>query len=192
MNCEQIKDSLQGLIDGAVGEDDKLAIKRHLKSCPSCRSEYRILRDIAYNLSRLPIYEPGPDFNRNVFRRLGLEYRPYRQPVWIRLAMAAGTSLALFWLTALAVALPTLLLGAKAYKLAQWMHHPELILPAIQAAFLKTGLSLYQILVFAAKAAGWLLKSSALPAQLAVASLLAFVLILIASKGLKPGITLSK
>lgn len=192
MNCEQIKDSLQGLIDGTLGKGETLEVKRHLKSCPSCRGEYRMLRDISFSLSRLPVYEPGPDFNRSVFRRLGLEYRPYRQPAWIRLAMAAGTSLVLFWLTALAVILPTLLVGAKAYKLTQWVHHPELVLPALQAAVLKTGFALYQILAFAAKSAGWLLKTSALPAQLAAASLLAFGLILFASKGLKSGMPLSK
>lgn len=192
MTCEQIKDSLQGLMDGTLSQGEKVFVKRHLKSCPSCLNEFRLLRQISSSLSRLPVYEPGPDFNRSVFHRLGLEYRPYRQPVWIRLAMAAGTSLALFWLAALAVALPTLLVGSKAYKLAQWVHHPERILSALQAAVVETGLSLYQTFAFAAKASGWLLKLSALPAQLAVASLLAFGLILLAFKGLKPGIILSK
>lgn len=190
MGCELIKDSLQGLIDGTLGKKEMLEVKRHLKSCPSCRNEYRVLRNISYSLSRLPVYEPGPEFNRSVFRRLGLDYRPYRQPAWIRLAMAASTSLALFWLAALAVALPMLLVGAKAYKLAQWVNHPELILPAIQAAVLKTGLSLYQILAFAAKTAGWVLKTSALPAQLAAASLLAFGLIFLASGRIKAGASL--
>lgn len=186
MSCEQIRDSLQGLIDGALDKGEMMAVKRHLKSCPACRSEYRILHSISHSLSRLPIYEPRADFNQAVFHRLGLEYQPYRQPLWMRLAMAAGTSLAVFWLTAIAVALPTFLLNSKAYKMIEWVHHPENILPSIQAFVFKVGSSVYQTLGFAAKITGWALRSSALPAQTAVACLLALGLILIATRGIRP------
>lgn len=186
MNCEQAKDALQGLIDDALAKDDRLALREHLKSCSSCRNEYRLLRAVSSGLSGMRVYEPGPGFNQAVFRRLGLECRPYRRPAWLGLAMAASISLAVFWLTALAAALPTLLMDAKAYRLAQWVNHPELVLPSLQAAILKTGLAAYQALGFAAKIAGWSLKTSTLPAQAAVAGMLAFGLILMASKVLKP------
>jgi anti-sigma factor RsiW len=186
MNCRQHHEAIQGLIDKSLDKRALAAIKSHLRNCPACMAEYRALKRVVEGLDRMPLYEPSPAFNREVFRRLGLEYMPQRRPAWQSLAMAAGLSLSVFWLTALAAALPTLLMGAKAYKLTQWLHHPELILPAFQSALLNSGLAVWQLLVFASKAAGWLLKSSALPVQMAVAGLLAFVLILFAMRALRP------
>ncbi len=190
MNCETIKDRLPGFIDGTLDKEEMISVRRHLKSCPSCRGELRLLGDLFSGLSRLPVYEPGSDFNRAVFHRLGLEYQPYRRPAWLRLAMATGTSLALFWLSALAVSLPMLLHGAKAYKLAQWVHHPELILPTLGSFLLKAGLDLYQMLGMAAKVAGWIIKTSALPLPLMAASLLTLSLILISAKGPRTKMTI--
>jgi predicted anti-sigma-YlaC factor YlaD len=186
MNCHQAYEALQGLIDNSLNKKELVEIKTHLRNCPACKAEYRALKMVAEGLDRMPLYETSPGFNKEVFRRLGLEYKPQRRPAWQSLAMAAGLSLSVFWLTALAAALPTLLMGAKAYKLTQWLHHPELILPSFQSAILKSGLAAYQTLGFAAKVAGWLLKSSALPPQMAVAGLLALVLVFITMRFFRP------
>ncbi len=186
MNCEQAKESLQGLIDNALGKSQRLALKRHLDACAFCRTEYRLQRKISTDLEKLPVFEPSPDFNRAVFQRLGLEYRPFHRPAWQSLAMAAGISLSVFWLAVLAAALPTLLWVAKAYKLAQWLHRPESIPPALKDAALKAVLDAFQFLDFASKVAGWLLKNSVLPAQMAAAGLMAFGLIFLTMRSLRP------
>lgn len=180
MNCRQHHEALQDLIDKSLDQKGLADIKAHLRSCQSCMSEYRALRKIAEGLERLPIYETSPDFNRAVFRRLGLDYKPSRLPVWMNWSIAGGLGLVVFWMSTLAAGMLMLLAGSKPYKLVHIIHNPGSLLSALQDAVLGLGLYLYQSAGFIAKTAGWLLKVSPLPGQVAAASLLACFLITLA------------
>jgi anti-sigma factor RsiW len=46
MKCHEALDRLDDLVDGALAEDERLAVEAHLGSCPGCRREERRLRAI--------------------------------------------------------------------------------------------------------------------------------------------------
>lgn len=46
MKCHKALDRLDDLVDGALAEDERLAVEAHLGSCPGCRREERRLRAI--------------------------------------------------------------------------------------------------------------------------------------------------
>ncbi|GEM_PF-1259666 len=186
MDCKRFKVSLQGMIDNALDKKERMALRGHLDVCPACRKEYRLFKKLAAGLGRMPFYEPGPAFNRVIFQRLGLEYKPYRLSIWLSWSIAGGLSLLVSWMVALALVLPMVLIGAKSYKLAQWANHPDMLLPALQSAALKAGMALYQTIGTVVKISGLLLRSSAFPVQLALATLVAYAIIIMALRRTRP------
>jgi len=186
MDCTEIKINLQALIDNILIKDELQSVKAHLKTCPACRSELNALRSVADGLAGLTLYEPSKDFNRTVFTRLGLEYQPSLFPGWLSWSVAGSLSLLLSWLAAIAVGLSLTAYAMKPYKVLFWLQHPGKTISDVQMALVKIGFAINDTVGFLANLLGFLLKGSSLPAQLAVASIVAFAIISITIRFLRP------
>jgi anti-sigma factor RsiW len=113
MSCDPVR--VTGYVDGALPEDDRLAVEAHLASCPQCAAQVEAERTIAAALRALPAPELPRGLAERVRRRARTPVR-LRRRVWIP-AVAALLALALWARSAPAfVALEAALDHAKCFR----------------------------------------------------------------------------
>ena len=54
MNCEDVRERLDGWVEGALGEEERAAVAAHLETCDSCRAEARGLEALLAAAADLP------------------------------------------------------------------------------------------------------------------------------------------
>ena len=70
MNCDQTRDMLSELIDGALDEPTEAHLRKHLDQCPACRKELASLRHTISLLSGLQEVEPPTDLLPKIHAKL--------------------------------------------------------------------------------------------------------------------------
>lgn len=70
MNCRKVRSLLSAYLDGEVIYNQKNEIDSHLKRCELCRMQLFDLKQALESLGRLPGDDPGPEFNKTVFRKI--------------------------------------------------------------------------------------------------------------------------
>ncbi|MBI4161803.1 MAG: zf-HC2 domain-containing protein [Acidobacteria bacterium] len=113
MNCTEVKERLDDLVDDLVGGRERAFLDDHLSSCHGCRRELRELRELVAAAARLPrTLEPEGDPWPRIAAAIGggtatAQPSRFTWPAWLlppRLALAAVA------VAALATALPIVLI----------------------------------------------------------------------------------
>lgn len=182
MECMEIKNKLQELIDNSLEYQDVTIIKTHLRSCRSCATDYRLLNLVAESIKTLPQANVSPQFNANIFNSLGLEYKAPRLSPIIKWATGAIVSLTSTWLVVFGLGLTFGLNKLDPFKIFSLAKGFIKALPNLQVILVKAGLRLADMIDLLGQVAATLLKGSNLPVQLAIASIAAFAIIAVASK----------
>ncbi len=86
MKCEDYRAQMPEYWEGALEEEDKVALEMHLASCTGCRAETDSLGSIWHGLARIPLAQPSRDLRRRFYERLdayqqGLMETPATVPV---------------------------------------------------------------------------------------------------------------
>jgi hypothetical protein len=66
MKCRDIRSDLQELADGSLSDERAAAVSGHLITCPLCREELSLIKELRNDLRSMP----RPEFNPNVLSRL--------------------------------------------------------------------------------------------------------------------------
>jgi hypothetical protein len=66
MNCRRAKGLIYGFIDGMIGDQDRVALEKHLGECASCESMATSLSKSLDLLHRVPQVQPDENFNWKV------------------------------------------------------------------------------------------------------------------------------
>lgn len=100
MECLQVREMLQRLLDKELPEAQAEAVHLHLQGCPFCLQEWRELELTRHLLQEAPIPEPPPAFWERVRSHWLQELRRLLpSPVaTLRFALLFGTLVALFLL----------------------------------------------------------------------------------------------
>jgi len=67
--CRRMRRMLSDRVDGVLSERETRRVDEHLRSCPSCREEYRFLRELVETASALE-YHKAPDY---LWERINLQ-----------------------------------------------------------------------------------------------------------------------
>ncbi|HTY07797.1 MAG TPA: zf-HC2 domain-containing protein [Candidatus Edwardsbacteria bacterium] len=179
MDCIDIKNKLDQLLDGLLPADQAKEVRTHLKRCPDCRREYNLLRMVAGSVAALPLYQPGRQFNDRVLAALG--FQPLARPAqaWTKWLVGAGAPLAALWTGLLAYVVYSRLSVVDALRVLQLAARPRELLSALCFYAVKLGFAVNDAARFAAGFVTLAVKTSSLPLQLGLASLIAFSLILL-------------
>ncbi len=70
MRCEKITNLLSGYLDGELDGGERKLVEEHLRGCPVCSEELRVLRGCVESIGSLEEVEPPADFLNRVHRRL--------------------------------------------------------------------------------------------------------------------------
>ncbi len=95
MNRHLDPETLQDLLDGELGPDERLAAEAHIATCASCAAEWAGFRRLFGSLEALPTWDPGPEFTERVLAAVLPELPIARdaRPAWWRpLAWAYGAA----------------------------------------------------------------------------------------------------
>jgi len=182
MECKEIKNKLQELIDNSLENQEVTAVKTHLRSCRSCVADYRLLNLVAESVKTIPLPQISPEFNANIFNALGLKYKVPRLNPMIKWATGAVVSVSSLWLVIFGLGLTFGLNKLDPFKTFSLAKGFIKALPNLQVILVKAGLRLADMIDLLGQVAATLLKGSTLPAQIAIASIAAFAIIAVASK----------
>lgn len=182
MNCNEHKQKISELVDGVLPAAEAAALRAHLRRCPGCRREHRLLRMVAGSVAALPQYRPGREFNDRILLALGHQPVRLRLPVWVRWSIAAAGCVGLAWTGLVAYALASRLSLVGALRALQLAAHPQETLSALGLSLVKLGFAAGDALAFLCKAAGWTLKGSTLPLQVGIAAVIACALVSLLSR----------
>jgi hypothetical protein len=182
MECQEIKNKLQELVDNSLEIQEVTAIKNHLRSCCSCTADYRLLNLVAQSVKALPLPQLSPEFNANIFNALGLEYKVPRLSPVLKWATGAVVSLSSLWLVIFGLGLTFGLNKLDPFKIFSLAKDFIKAPPNLQVILVKAGLRLADMIDLLGQVAATLLKGSNLPVQLAIASIAAFAIIAVTSK----------
>jgi predicted anti-sigma-YlaC factor YlaD len=182
MECKEIKNKLQELIDNSLNDQDVRTVKNHLGVCRSCTDDYRLLNLVAGSVKSLSFPKLGQDFNASIFKALSLEYKvPKINPV-IKWATGAVLSLSSVWLTIFGLGVIFGLNRMDPFKVFTFAKDLIKALPNLQVILVKFGLRLADTLDLLGQVATTLLRGSSLPIQIAIASVIAFAIIAATSR----------
>jgi len=109
MNCAEIKLKLQELTDGRLSVKDIGVVKKHIKTCPQCRKEYKFLKFVSKSVSSLNYPKLSDGFNAKVMSSLGFSAKPAlikRPLIWVA-AFASAMMLCLISVTAVFLVIKT-------------------------------------------------------------------------------------
>lgn len=182
MECKEIKNKLQELIDNSLNEKDVTEVKSHLGVCRSCAADYRLLNLVAGSVGALPLPKLSRDFNAGIFKALGLEYKAPRISPIVKWATGAAVSLSSVWLAIFGLGVVFGLNRLDPLKVFTFAKDLSKALPNLQVILVKFGLRLADTLDLLGQMAATLLKGSNLPVQIAIASVIAFAIIAVTSK----------
>ncbi len=70
MKCEEITNLLSGYLDGELDGGERKLVEEHLRVCPACAEELRVLRGCVESIGSLEEVEPPADFLGRVHDRL--------------------------------------------------------------------------------------------------------------------------
>lgn len=70
MKCEDYRARMPEYWEGALEEEDKVALEMHLASCAVCRAEAESLGSVWHGLARIPMAQPSRDLRRRFYERL--------------------------------------------------------------------------------------------------------------------------
>jgi anti-sigma factor RsiW len=178
MDCQNIKNKLDELLDGALLAGEAKEIRAHLKRCPECRRDYNLLRSVAGAVAALPVYQPGQEFNDRILVALGFQPQVRPAPAWKKWLVGAGVPLAALWTGLVAYAATSHLSLIGALKVLQLAAHPQQLLSALSFYAVKLGFAANDAARMISSLGGLLLRNSSLPLQLGIASLIAFTVIM--------------
>lgn len=182
MECIEIKNKLQELVDNSLETQEVIIIKTHLRSCRSCAADYRLLNLVAESVKSLPLPNVSPEFNANIFNSLGLEYKVPRLSPAVKWATGAVVSVSSLWLVIFGLGLTFGLNKLDPFKIFSLAKGFIKALPNLQVILVKAGLRLADMIDLLGQIIATLLKGSNLPAQIAIASIAAFAIIAVTSK----------
>lgn len=102
MNCEYLKDHLDPYLDGEM-KNPSLAekIRKHLDTCPDCREDFNIQRELKLAVGRVERERPSPYLETRILAAISARNEGMSRRVTLRLSLAAAfvVVLALFvWL----------------------------------------------------------------------------------------------
>ncbi len=132
MNCVQCRKKLPAFVDGQLGRLATWRFRRHLRRCPSCRSELDAVRSVVEKVQELPIPHRSErfweNFHKRVMASLPQEPQPRRRrlpsrPVVPILATAAAALAAVFvlrWPTGTDEWAPEDWAGQELFAVAPW------------------------------------------------------------------------
>ena len=94
MNCNAIRDLIDGFVAGTLSTGDREAVERHLTSCDECRADVAAARALAAPLAALPTaIEPPRDLWPRIERRIAPSpVRSRFMALAAALALVAGSS----------------------------------------------------------------------------------------------------
>ncbi len=179
MDCQNIKNKLDELLDGALPAVEAKEVRVHLKHCPDCRREYNLLRMVAGSLAALPVYQPDQRFNDRIMLALGYQPQPQAVPLWKKWLVGAGAPLAVLWTGLVAYAIGSRLTILDALRVLQLAARPQELLSALSLSAVKLGFAANDAARMAGEFGGLVLRNSTLPLQLGIASLIAFGVIIL-------------
>lgn len=182
MECKEIKNKLQELIDNSLNDQDVKTVNNHLEVCRSCADDYRLLNLVAGSVNNLPLPKLGQEFNAGVFKALGLEYKVSRNNPIVKWVTGAVLSLSSVWLAIFGLGVIFGLNRLDPFKVFAFTKDLIKALPNLQVILVRFGLRLADTLDLLGQVAATLLRGSGLPAQIAIASVIAFVIIAVTSK----------
>jgi anti-sigma factor RsiW len=174
MNCQNIKNKLDELLDGALPAGEAKEVRTHIKRCPDCRREYNLLQMVAGSVSGLPQYQLGPAFNDRIMLALGYQPQPQAVPVWKKWLVGAGAPVAVLWTGLVAYAIGSRLTIMDALRVLQLAARPQELLSALSLSAVKLGFAVNDTARMLGELGGLVLRNSTLPLQLGIASLIAF------------------
>ena len=89
MKCQKYHELISAFIDNELSTKETLKLKRHLKSCDSCKEEMKIMSKLQYEFQKEGqshiVPQPGEDFSlrvMNVIRTLPVEKKKKPIPVF--------------------------------------------------------------------------------------------------------------
>ena len=100
MNCIDIEQRLDDILDSRLSNADQLALETHVSICDQCAAKLAEARSVSAGLSRLTIEEPSADFESRVFSKVRQHYQDKHEnkfSTWAITAVAASLSI---WLIA--------------------------------------------------------------------------------------------
>jgi len=103
MKCKQVKYKLSEYLDGRMGEQEKIRVKKHLDRCPSCKESYEDLKNYQKLVSNLDPQKAPKDFEEKVFEKL-LHRAPETAsrgiviPLWAKTVAAAAIIIGFIYL----------------------------------------------------------------------------------------------
>jgi hypothetical protein len=68
--CGQIREKFSEYLDGELPEADQVALESHLRGCPECRRELKLLERTIRAVAELPARRPRPGFSQRVIEQI--------------------------------------------------------------------------------------------------------------------------
>jgi len=84
MRCRKVRSCLSAYCRDELPDGQRMAIGKHLESCPDCRKELAVCRDFAGLMKELPPYRVSDDFNARLLDRIAEErLRPQKTKAFL-------------------------------------------------------------------------------------------------------------
>lgn len=78
MKCSKIQQLLSNYLDGAVSDDERYVIEKHLKTCTSCQKEFEVLQKLGANLDLVSDVQISSRFENIVLDKIARTEIPIR------------------------------------------------------------------------------------------------------------------
>ena len=182
MECQEIKYKLQELVDGSLEKDEAAAVRKHLKVCRDCATDYRLLALTAQAIRSLPLAGPGPLFNARIMDSLGLDYLPSRIRPAAKWLLGTALGLSSLWIAVLGLGLHLGLIRTDPGRIYSLAKSTVGLLADLQVIVIRAGLRLADLFGLAGKIFSTLLSGSNLPVQAAISAAISLGLMVLISR----------
>lgn len=182
MECPEIKYKLQELVDGSLKKDDTVTVRKHLKGCRDCVTDYRLLALAAEAMRALPLPEPGPLFNAIIMESLGLDYLPGKIRPAVKWALGTALGLSSLWIAGLGLGVHLGLIQADPGRVYFLAKSTLGLLADLQVVAVRAGLRLADLFGLAGKILSAMFSGSNLPVQAAISAAVALGLLVLLSR----------
>lgn len=96
MNCEEIRELLNPLVDEELTREEQYTIREHLEECSECRLQHVQLLELRQTLADVPHYKLPPDLERSLHEQIAnasvrnnIKYKPDRWKLFSTHVIAA-------------------------------------------------------------------------------------------------------
>jgi len=103
------KERIQHYLDGALIEEERAQVEKHLAQCAFCVQELKVWEAVFAPLSALPRLEPSRTFESGVLAKLGIQpwwAKLFARPLWPKVALTGAMATVAAWLAILSRYLP--------------------------------------------------------------------------------------